>query len=201
MKEEMLTFGYLCPACGKSVSASRSVFALEASNAEAECSCGGSALRVEFDGRIYHILVPCGVCGETHEAVCTPEQLFRKGGIGLSCSKTGQLCCYIGQEETVEKRLRELELLAEKEKRGDPQTFADNVIMYEVLSELRDIAARPGGLTCACGSARCGMEIRHSAVDLVCRDCGARLRIPAATDEDLDALCCRMKLVIPGKQP
>ena len=32
--EEMRTFGYLCPKCGKPVRKSRSVFALEASNAE-----------------------------------------------------------------------------------------------------------------------------------------------------------------------
>ncbi len=70
--------------------------------------------------------------------------------------------------------------------------------MYEVLSELKDIAARPGGMTGACGSGRYGKEIRRAAVDLICRDCGARLRIPAATDKDLDDLCCHMKLVLPG---
>ena len=32
-----------------------------------------------------------------------------------------------------------------------------------------------------------------------CADCGGRLRLPAATDEDLDDLCCRMKLTITGK--
>jgi len=203
MQEEMRTFGYLCPACGKTVMASRSVFALEASNVEVECPCGGSALRVAFDGAGYRLEVPCGICGQTHAALCTPEQVLQGGGLGLACPKTKQFCCYVGPEGAVEKRLRELEILNEKEKQHqeDPEAFADSVVMYEVLSELRDIAARPGGLTCACGSARCGMEIRHSAVDLVCRDCGARLRIPAATDEDLDALCCRMKLVIPGKQP
>ena len=87
----------------------------------------------------------------------------------------------------------------EKQQQEEPEAFADNVIMYEILSELKDIAARPDGITCACGSNRCGMEIRRSSVDLVCRDCGARLRIPAATDRDLDDLCCHMKLVIPGK--
>lgn len=73
------------------------------------------------------------------------------------------------------------------------------MIMYEVLSELRDIAARPGGISCACGSSRYGMEIRRSAVDLICRDCGAKLRVPAVSDEDLDSLCCHMRLVIPGR--
>ena len=43
MREEMRTFGYLCPQCGKPVLKSRSVFALEASGAEVDCGCGGCA--------------------------------------------------------------------------------------------------------------------------------------------------------------
>ena len=81
----------------------------------------------------------------------------------------------------------------------EQDAFLDNVIMYEVLSELRDIAARPDGITCACGSKAYGMTVRRSAVDLDCKACGAKLRISAATDRDLDDLCCHMKLVIPGK--
>ena len=66
--------------------------------------------------------------------------------------------------------------------------------MYEVLSELKEIAAREDGITCACGGRDFGMEIRSTYVDLICKTCGAKLRIPAATDEDLDRLCCRVKL-------
>ena len=87
MKEEMRTFGYLCPQCGKTVMGTRSVFALEASNAEVECACGKSALKVEFDGTEYHIYVPCGICGETHEAHCPPERVLR-GATALGCAKT-----------------------------------------------------------------------------------------------------------------
>ena len=174
MSEEMRTFGYLCPACGKTVMGARSVFALEASNAEVECECGKSALKVAFDGEKYHLYVPCGICGETHEAVCTPDRVVQ-GATALACAKTKQFCCFIG-----------------------PEGIVENVIMYEVLSELKDIAARDKGITCGCGSSRYGMEIRRSAVDLICRDCGAKLRIPAATDRDLDDLCCHMRLVIPG---
>ncbi len=202
MQEPMRTFGYLCPKCGKSVMASRSVFALEASNVEVACDCGGSALQAEFDGQKYRVYVPCGICGETHMAVCDAERMLR-GATALGCSETKQFCCFIGPEGTVEKNLRELAILAEKEKQqsesDDPETFADNVIMYEVLSELKEIAARPQGITCGCGSHGYGMEIRRSAVDLVCRTCGAKLRIPAATDRDLDDLCCHIKLVIPGR--
>ena len=202
MREEMRTFGYLCPACGRTVMAARSVFALEASNAEVACECGKSALRVEFDGEKYRVYVPCGICGETHVAVCPPERIL-EGATALGCASTQQFCCFIGPEGTVEKNLRELAILAEKEKlqagEEGQEAFLDNVIMYEVLSELKEIAARDHGITCACGSSRYGMEIRRSAVDLACRDCGAKLRVPAATDRDLDDLCCHLKLVIPGK--
>ena len=202
MRDEMRTFGYICPACGKSVLGSRSVFALEASNAEVECACGGSSLRAEFDGQRYRVYVPCGLCGETHVAVCTPEQLLSGSGVGLNCAKTKEFSCYVGAEGTVEQHLRELEILAQKEKQNegeeDREIFSDSIIMYEVLSELKDIAARPNGITCSCGSSRYGMDVRRSAVDLICHDCGAKLRIPAVTDSDLDDLCCHMKLVIPG---
>ena len=49
-------------------------------------------------------------------------------------------------------------------------------------------------------------EHEHQWIDATCTapktcaDCGAKLRIPAGTDEDLDELCCHMKLVIPGKK-
>ena len=203
MSEEMRTFGYLCPKCGKPVMGTRSIFALEAADAEIICDCGESVLQTEFDGEKYKVYVPCGICGETHMAVCSPERIL-KGATALGCASTQQFCCFIGPEGTVEKNLRELAILAEKEKQqaGEEgqEAFGENVSMYEVLSALKDIAARPQGITCACGSSRYGMEIRRSAVDLVCRDCGSKLRIPAATDRDLDDLCCHLKLVIPGQK-
>ena len=201
MHEEMRTFGYLCPKCGKTVMAARSIFALAASKAVVECDCGESRLHVAFDGEKYLITVPCGICGGEHTAVCPPERILQ-GATALGCSETKQFCCFIGDEGTVEKHLRELAIVAEKEKQQQDEgeeAFVDNVIMYEVLSELKDIASRPHGITCGCGSDAYGMEIRRSAVDLICRTCGAKLRVPAATDRDLDDLCCHLKLVIPGK--
>lgn len=77
MSEEMRTFGYLCPKCGKPVMGTRSIFALEASDAEIACECGGSVLRTEYDGRDYRVYVPCGLCSETHMAICPPDRMLR----------------------------------------------------------------------------------------------------------------------------
>ena len=94
--------------------------------------------------------------------------------------------------------MENLALRVEKDKGADGEAFTDSVIMYEVLSELKDIAAR-GGIACACGSHEYTMQVRRGAVDLTCAKCGGRLRLPAATDSDLDDLCCRMTLTIPGR--
>lgn len=198
MKEEMRTIGYLCPACRKRVIQSRSVFALSASGAVVSCECGESSLTIDAEENKFRLCVPCGVCGGEHTAECSAEKLLHGRGIGLACPGTKMLCCFIGEEYAVEHEMEQLSLAAAKEREqgSDPAAFADSVIMYEILSELKEIAAREDGITCSCGSKDYGMEIHSTYVDLVCRSCGARLRIPAATDEDLDRLCCHMKLQI-----
>ena len=79
MAGDMRTLGYICPKCGAPVMGARSIFALEASDAEIACSCGGSVLHTSFDGQRYRLLVPCGVCGKIHEAVCPPERIRETG--------------------------------------------------------------------------------------------------------------------------
>ena len=202
MKEEMRAVGYLCPKCGAKVSALRSRFSLAASGANVACECGKSELQIDFNGEKFRVSVPCGVCGGEHLAECGAQALLAGEGVGLACPETSELCCFIGEEQAVERALEQLSIAAEKRAaQGDaPETFTDSVIMYEVLSELKEIAARPHGITCACGSERWRMEVRPTTVDLICLDCGAKLRLGAATDEDLDRLCCRMTLQIPGKR-
>ena len=193
--EETRSFGYICPACGKANFHTRSVFALTAAAARMECECGREALEVQTDGTKFRLWVPCGLCGETHQAEVSNQALLEGRGVGLACPKTRQLCCYAGDRTEVEKAARELELRAEKDRCEEPEAFTDNVIMYEVLSELKDIASR-GGISCSCGCKDYSIAVHRGAVDLICKDCGGRLRLPAATDEDLDRLCCQMKLVI-----
>jgi len=37
-------------------------------------------------------------------------------------------------------------------------------------------------------------------VDLVCGECGAQIRIPAATADDIDDICCKTTILIHGKE-
>ena len=71
--------------------------------------------------------------------------------------------------------------------------------MEEVLSELKDIAQR-GGISCTCGSKKWGFDVHFSSVDLFCQECGGKYRIPAATADDIDDLCCKTSILIRGKE-
>ena len=145
--EETRSFGYICPKCGRAVMARRSAFSLAAAAAHIECPCGQSDMLIETDGSRFRLWVPCGLCGETHQAECSADAVLRGRGIGLACPKTRQICCYVGQEDQVSAQMEQLAVRAAKEKAEDPEAFTDNIIMYEVLSELKDIAAR-GGIRC-----------------------------------------------------
>ncbi len=198
MEEKRRSFGYICPHCGKAVLGSRTVFALTAAAARIECECGKAEMDIETDGTRFTLSVPCGLCGEQHTAVVEAAALLEGRGVGLACPKTKQICCYAGEEGQVRGSMEELAIRAAKEKSESPEAFTDNVIMYEVLSELKDIAAR-GGISCTCGSRDYTLQVRRDAVDVTCAACGGKLRIAAATDEDLDRLCCQMTLQIRGK--
>ncbi len=198
--EEKRTIGYLCPKCGAAVIAERSVFALSAGTAAVICDCGKSKLVLDYEGDAFHVTVPCGICGGEHTARVDAKAVLTGRGVALTCPETRQYCCLMGEDGRVSAGMRELAITADKIKaqQENPQAFVDNVIMYEILSELKDIAGR-GGISCACGCKEYTVEVRPGAVDLICASCGAKLRLDAATDDDLDRLCCRDRLEIPGK--
>ena len=199
MPEEKRAIGYICPECGKPVYGERTIFALQAAAVGLVCDCGRSELTAEPCGDTSRLTPPCGVCGGEHRAEIPAEKLLRGPGVGLACPENRQMCCYIGDTYRVEESLRRLEKTLQKQKDNGGDTFADDTIMYEVLSELRDIAAR-GGISCTCGAKSCAMEVHGGAGELICRSCGGRLRLPAVTDEDLDRLCCQYTLTIHGGQ-
>ncbi len=166
-----------------------------------ECpKCGEAALdggdrRRALSGCRY----PCGVCGGHHQAECSAQDAVSGGrGIAWPARKPRAVLLRRRGEPGDGRAMEGLALRVDKETaRSRDEAFTDNVIMYEVLSELKDMAGR-GGVRCTCGSRDYGIRIHRDAVDLTCRACGGRLRLPAATDKDPNQLCCRMTL---GRSP
>ncbi|MDE6589938.1 MAG: hypothetical protein K2K53_06280 [Oscillospiraceae bacterium] len=203
MPEETRTIGYVCPVCGQAVIARRTAFQLAAGNSELPCPCGKSGLSFRQLGDRCEITVPCLLCARDHTAVCSNNALLRQKLLALSCPASGLGCCYVGEEAPVFQAMEKLEQAVDK-LRMDDQTdsrgaFLDEVVMGEVLAELRDIAQRKG-VRCGCGSFDYGVKVGYSSVDVVCAQCGAVLRLPAASPGDLDDLCARYTITIPGKK-
>ena len=203
MPEETRSIGYICPVCGQAVIASRTAFQLCAGDSALPCPCGKSELRFTQLGDRCEVTVPCLLCARDHTAVCSNDAMLTQKLLALSCPKSGLGCCYIGEEGPVFRAMEQLEQAVDKlraddegERRG---AFLNDGVMAEVLAELRDVAQR-GGVTCGCGSTEYGVKVGYAAVDLVCAACGAALRLPAACPDDLDGLCARYTVTIPGRK-
>lgn len=201
MEERKRTIAFICPKCKRSVAVERTEFQLAAAPSKLPCPCGGSALRIELEADHADLTVPCHACGRDHHIRCSVHALLHEKALAFSCKATGLDCCYIGEEQPVFQALRRLEETEAKmeENAGTEGTFLNETVMAEVLGELKDIAGR-GGISCRCGSKNYKLKILYSAVELTCADCGAKLRLPAATGEDLEELCCQYTLQIGGRK-
>ncbi len=200
MEEPKRTLAYICPKCKQTVAVEQSVFRLAAAPSKLPCPCGGSALQVEMEADHVDLTVPCSYCESEHHIRCPAHAFLHEKALAFSCKATGLDCLYVGEEATVFQAVRRLEEAAAQigEKQGEKGAFLNETIMTEVLGELKEIAQR-GGISCACGAKDYQVKILYSAVELECAQCGAKLRLPAATGEDLEDLCCRYTLTIGGK--
>lgn len=203
MSEETRTIGYICPVCGGAVVVRRTAFQLAAGDSRLPCPCGKSELTFTQMGDRCQVTVPCLFCAKDHTAVCSNDALLHQRLLALTCPVSGLGCCYIGEEAPVFQAMERLEQAVDK-LRADDQAdsrgaFLNETVMGEVLSELRDIAQRKG-VRCRCGCTDYGIKVGYSSVDVVCAQCGAVLRLNAATPDDLDDLCAHYTITIPGKK-
>ena len=203
MAEKKRTLGYICPVCGKAVIVERTAFQLAAADSVLPCPCGKSELVIRQKGDRCELDVPCLFCAKDHHVACSNQALLNQKLLSLSCSASGLGCCYIGEEEQVFQAMEKLEAAVDKMRMDDEmetrESFLDSVVMSEVLGELKDIAAR-GGVKCGCGSAEYGIKVVYAAVDLVCARCWATMLLPASTPDDIDDICAKYTLTIPGKE-
>lgn len=201
VEEPKRTLAYICPACRQSVVVERDLFSLAAAPAHIKCPCGKSELQVEFLPDRVKVTVPCLFCGREHAVSCSSHAFLREKALAFSCAASGLDCCYVGEEGPVFAATARLEQAVDKleGESAEKGTFLDDIVMHEVLSELKDIAAR-GGVSCACGCNEWKLHLNYSSIDLICAGCGAEMRIPAATADDIDDICCKNTLVLRGKR-
>lgn len=193
------TIGFICPKCRQSVIVARSVFSLSAAPTEIACPCGGSKVKISYQGDRFELEAPCVACGGKHITHCPSRAFLRQRALGFSCGKTGLDCCFVGEKEPVYEGVKRLEQAVDKmdESKEEPGTFLNDIVMAEMLGELKDIAGR-GGISCTCGSSQWKLKVHYSSIEVECARCGGILRLNAGTMDDLNDLCCKDKLLIRG---
>ncbi len=203
MKEPVRTLAYICPKCRQPVIAERTVFSLCASCSQLPCPCGGSKLEIDPLDAEVTLTVPCAYCKKEHRVTVSQRAFLHQKALALSCQASGLDCCYVGEEGPVFAAMKRLEQAMdnlEPPKEGENRQeedgqFLNELVMQESLEELRDIAAR-GGVSCQCGSKKWSLSIHYASIELSCAQCGAKMRIPAASQDDLTDLCCKNSLEI-----
>lgn len=201
VQETKRFLSYICPRCMQSVIVERDLFSLAAAPAHVRCPCGKSELAVEFKPSRVELTVPCLFCGREHTVSCSSHAFVREKALAFSCAASGLDCCYVGEEEPVFAAMRRLEETVDalESEAGAQGTFLNDMVMEEILEELRDIGLRDG-ISCTCGCRSWKLKINYSSVELFCAQCDGALKIPAATLTDIEDLCCKPILTIRGKK-
>ena len=146
------SIAFLCPSCRQPVILERSVFQLAAAGGKLPCPCGKSSIRIDLMGDRVNLTVPCLFCEQEHTVTCSTHAFLTEKCLAFSCANSGLDCCYVGEEEPVfaaMKRLEETLDVLEAEA-GAEGTFLNDLVMEEILGELRDIGLRDG-ISCTCG--------------------------------------------------
>ena len=201
LQEPVRTIGFFCPSCRQAVIVERSAFQLAASNSKVDCPCEASSLQVEILNDKVRLTVPCLFCEEDHTVTCSAHAFLHEKTIAFSCGTSGLDCCYVGEGDLVFAAMRRLEETVDglESEAASTGMFMNEVVMEEILEELRDIGQREA-ISCTCGSKQFALKVSYSSVELVCSQCGGALKIPATTLADIEDLCCKSSLTIHGRK-
>ncbi len=201
LEDAKRSIAFICPVCRQPVILERTAFQLAASGSRLPCPCGKSGIDVEMMGGQVRLTVPCLFCEKEHTVNCSTSAFLRERTLAFSCAASGLDCCYVGEEESVFAAMRRLEETVDalESEAGAQGSFLNEVVMQEILEELRDIGRR-GGISCSCGCREWKMKINYSSVELFCARCDGALKIPAATLSDIEDLCCKPTLTIRGRK-
>ena len=200
LEDAKRSIAFICPVCRQPVILERSAFQLAAAGGRLPCPCGKSGIDVELMGSQVRLRVPCLFCDREHTVSCSTSAFLHQKALAFACAASGLDCCYVGEEEPVFAAMKRLEETVDQleAEAGESGTFLNDLVMEEILEELRDIGQR-GGISCSCGCREFRIKVNYSSVELFCARCDGALRIPAATMSDIEDLCCKPTLTIRGR--
>lgn len=184
------TLALYCPRCGQIHMHDISRFVLKhTARLRLVCSCGQlQATLINGGHQQFFLDIPCVVCQTNHSVCITSKKFWRTEVEKLYCVQENLELGFIGQRQYIEQMLADRRLELESlDENFDDAGVVDPEVMFGVLNKIHDIA-EAGGIHCGCGSTQIAAEVAPATLELICRDCGARLVIPASVPADLTRL-------------
>ncbi len=185
-----VTVALRCPQCGRLQLSGLSRFALGRTGSQrVACACGHHLLTVGVRPGQVWMQVPCFLCDGTHYRYYAPERFWAPDLKPITCAETDLQLGVLGGEEAVAEYVRpglsDLERFMEDE--AFEGFFDDPAVMYQVMTQVQEMGAH-GLLRCQCGSREIGVDLFPDRLELYCAACGRQRTVPAATEQDLEAV-------------
>ncbi len=208
LDQKQTTIAYRCPECGSVVRSIVGVFSLTADMIKLKCPCGGSSLDIVYtNDKKIRLTVPCFICPSPHSYLLSTSVFFDRDIFALSCTYSGIDICFIGKEDEVDKAIaeneaelheligetssiNELSSMRKRENLTDPQVL--EIVSY-VIKEFEE----EGNIHCKCkDGGKYEVQIGDEYIFIVCKKCGAEIKIPAGSVSSAQAFLERDEIIL-----
>lgn len=193
-----MAFAVRCDVCGRLNVNNLSLFEIPKNGKmELDCICGQSnAIIKTSDYKSYWLEIPCFACQDIHVFKYTLKQLL-KGKAVARCIETGTEICFIGQEKDVELLANEYEEESKEliNQLGFYDYFENFEIMMECLNKIKELEEEEK-ILCECGSNKIEIDLYQDRLELKCLQCDSLQMIYAETEEDLQHLLNKDKIIM-----
>lgn len=188
-----------CHKCGRLEKTKFNIFELRDGHfLDLKCSCGSAKARIKEKGEKHlQLEYNCVLCDGHHRRLFDKKDFWSSHSINqIKCLKTGLEIGFYGPSSLIDdelnKQKNELEIMADELGLND---YQKPELLLEVFNIVHDRATF-SKLYCECGSNDIDVKLYFNKIELKCRNCGSTLNISAETEEQLNEIKNKDKIII-----
>lgn len=186
-----------CHICGRMRVYNLNIFGIsKEEEIEYKCICGETNVSIKtMDYETYWLKLNCFACNQKHIYRYNLKELLQKDKF-IFCGNKLRVC-FIGKEEKAKELIDEDIVDFEKLlKRSGFDNYVENLkILGKCLKKINKLN-KEGNIGCDCGSNSVVIEVFSDRVELNCLNCNSRQIIYAETEEDLEVLMRKEKILM-----
>jgi|SRR6056297_59145 len=200
--DKTIELALCCHKCGRLEKTKINIFELRNGHfLNLKCSCGCAKARIKKKGENHlQFEYNCVLCDGHHRRLFDQKKFWSFHYIDqIKCLETGLEIGFYGPSDLIDdelnKQKNELEIMADELGLND---YQKPELLLEVFNIVHDRATL-SKLYCECGSDDIDVKLYFNKIELKCRNCGSTLNIFAETEEQLNEIKNKDKIIIKNK--